>query len=357
VAVTRETLRLTSQLRVVVGTEADIAIRTTTRSWMKAWSELARQWHLAASDVVALQAKLGRWPFAWELSRLDRLQVALNTAERQLTILGAQTGVTVTDATGNAIRATVEAEPRIVASQLPATQQVTAVTTFNARILPAQVEAIVARTAQQVTASTRPLPRAAYDAMQRELIRGVAVGASPRETGRRMVARVEGAFSGGIHRATTIAATETLDAYRAASKMTHAANQDVVRGWTWHSVCDRRSCPACFVMHGSEHPVSEPGPAGHQRCRCARLPLLRSWKDIGFSTPEPASKMTSGRDRFDTLPEATQRAILGDARFDLLRSGRIGWDDLATQRSTVGWRDSVVPTPVRDLQRLASLTQ
>lgn len=355
-AVTRQTLRLAHQLRVTVGSEADAATRAAAKAWAKAWRELAKQWTLAAADIAALQAQLGRYPFAWELSRLDRLQIALIAVERSLVTLATQTGVSVTNAAGNAIRSTVEAEPHLIASQLPATQRATAVTTFNARILPMQVEAIVARTAQQITALTRPLSRAAYDAVQRELVRGVAVGANPRETGRRIVARVEGAFAGGLSRATVIACTETLDAYRSASRLAHMANRDALAGWQWTCALDRRSCPSCWSRHGSLHPVDEIGPNDHQRGRCARTPITRSWADLGFSMREPDSVFPDARAKFAGLPEKDQRAILGDRRFELWRSGRVGWDDFANKRSTPGWRDSFAPTTVRDLERRATIS-
>lgn len=354
-AIRRDTLRLVRRLRVTVGTEADNATRTLTKAWVSAWDELDGQWRNAMDDAIAYAAAHGHWPQPWEIARIERLRAALEVTTNTLTTLGRRTGVEVTDAAGNAVHATADAEPHILASQLPAAERAAAATRFADRAFPHTLDVIVGRTAQQITVTTWPLSSQATDAMRRELVRGIAVGANPRESARRMVARVQGTFDGGLVRATNIARTETLDAYRATSRYLHTANRDVLAGWTWLSARDRRTCPSCWAMDGGEHPVDEQGPEDHQQGRCTRVAVVRPWRELGIGLDEPPSMFGDARATFAGLPEDDQVAIMGPARLDLLRSGRIGWDDLATKRSTTGWRDSWTPTPVRDLERRASV--
>lgn len=354
-AISRNTLRLLASLRVTVGSEADGATRAITAGWVRAWDELHAAWRATVDDLVAEAARTGRWPARWELARMHRLQTMLDASTEALATLAKRAGVSVTDAAGRAIQATAEIEPRLIASQLPGPEQPQWLTVFTDRVAAqSALDVIVARTTTQVTALTWPLSGEATEAMRRELIRGVAAGDNPNRAASAMVARVQGAFEGGLTRAVNIARTETLDAYRAASAGIHHANSDVLSGWTWLATRDRRLCPACLAMNGSEHPLSQPGPLDHQQGRCARLPTVKPWSQLGISTPEPDDLTPDLRAWFAGLPEDDQLRIMGPTRLELLRSGQIGWDDLATRRRTSGWRDSYAPTPVRNLTARAA---
>ena len=359
-AINRSTLRLLRRLQVTVGTEADAAVRSLTNSWVRSWDELSGAWQVGVQDAVAKAAASGKWPSAWELARTERLRQATLASEEALLKLGEQTGVTVADGAGQVIAATADLEPALIASQLPAAEQAAAAARFAANVAPTVLSAMTARTQSQIVATSRPLSGAASEAMRRELVRGIAVGTNPRQAASAMVARVQGAFEGGLVRAVTIARTEMLDAYRATSTLTHAANGDVVSAWIWHADLGPRCCPACWSMHGRVFPADVPGPWGHPQCRCARLPKTRTWRELGFNIDEPADTVVNARTRFFKLPHADQRTIMGPGRLELLRSGRVDWADLSGLRVSKEWRPSYAPSAVRDLERLgrarASLT-
>lgn len=350
--VSRDTLHRVRDLRITVGTEADAAVASLTRAWARAWHELARSFRTALVDVAALAADLERWPAPGELIRIERLRAALDLAERRLTELAQQTGVTVTDAAGNAMTATAEAEPHILASQLPPAERAAAAVRFD-RLTVTALDAIVRRTQRQITSTALPLSRSAHEAIRRELIRGIALGTGPRDVARQMLARTEGAFNGGLTRALNISRTEILDAYRVVSRASHLANADVAAGWRWHSAMDRRTCPSCWAMHGTVHPADELGPNDHQQGRCARVIILRPWSELGITAKEPPDMFPDARARFARLSERDQVAIMGATRLDLLKSGRITWDDIPQLKTNPGWRPSYTPRPVGALQRLA----
>lgn len=368
-AVTRGTLAIARRLRRDIGSEADAAVRTLTGAWVASWDRLEPAWRQATADLVAEAGRLDHWPRPTDIARLPRVMAALEASETALDRLAERTRTETTAGADRVIDADAELEPRIIASQAPATEQEGLLaqvagwllvaeqdqtvirTTVVTRIRTDAIQVIRRRAAGQITATTLPLGPAATAAMRRELIAGIDVGRNPREAARRMLAGLQARFNGGLTRAMNIARTEILDAYRTTSQQIHAANSDVVPGWTWLATLDLRTCPSCWGMHGTIHPVSEPGPDDHQQGRCARVPRLATWAELGIAAPEPPDLIPDAQARFFALSRSAQLRIMGPARLDLLESGRIGWGDLSTVRQNPGWRPSRVPTPVRNLQR------
>lgn len=368
-AITRGTLRIARRLRSDIGVEVDAVDRTLTAAWVRAWDDQAGGWRTAASDLVAEAGRLDHWPWPTDIARLPSVMAALDRAETALAGLAKTAAEEAALAAGRVIDLDVEREPGLIASQAPTTERAALLGHVTGRLVVAEQDrdslrlavlsrirtdavGVIRRRAEgQITSDLLPLSADAGEAMRRELIRGVDVGANPREAAARMLAQVEGAFNGGLSRALTVSRTEILDAYRATSQQIYAANSDVVPGWQWLSELDSRCCPSCWSMHGQQFPAATPGPDDHQRGRCARTPVLASWAELGISAPEPPSVMVDAQALFDRLPEASKLAVMGPARLGLYRSGQIRWTDLATRRLNPGWRQSYVPTPVRTLRR------
>lgn len=175
-------------------------------------------------------------------------------------------------------------------------------------------------------------------AIERELIQGVAIGKGPREVGRNIARSVENV---GPNRATTIARTEQLRSYRSASIENYRANSNVIEGWVWMATRSVRTCPACWAMHGTEHPLSEPF-ASHPNCRCTPAPIV-----IGLP-----HGLDRGAFLFSRLPEAEQMQILGPSKFDLYRSGRLQLDDLVIRTDHPEWGPGIREASLLDLDRL-----
>lgn len=350
-SVNDETLRLARALRVTIDTEVDAATRRIVKAWATAWDEIHGTWSEAMMDLAAGSTE-GRWPDPWLVARSERAQRALAAATDQIVELANLTGVTVTDGVGKVVQATPPFEVEIMASQLPPAVRADAAVRFN-RLDELQMSAIVRRTAEDITSATRMLALRGQDAMRRALVTGIAVGDNPRRVARETVRRAEGAFNGGLTRALTIARTEMLDAHRLAAMGVHVGNEDLVAGWVWLAQLDTRTCPSCWALHGTEHDIAEPGPQDHHQGRCGRLPVLKPWSALGFDIAEPPSVVPDARAVFDALPQADRLAVMGPARLQALDDGAIGFLDLASRRSTSGWRDAWVPTPARDLLRRA----
>lgn len=343
-AFTSRTAGLARAAVAAVGRVIDTAVRVLTAAWVKAWDAVAGT---LAAALEALLARGDGWPTRRTIEQDQALQDALADADRALDLLAELTADEAIRAADTAAGQAADDQAAQIGSQLPPGGERPGPPPggFHQR----SIDAIRARTRQRIVSLTRPLSRDADAAMRRELVRGVRTGTNPRETARRMVRQVEGAFNGGLNRALVITRTETLDAYRKAAAATQETSKDVLTGWVWLAKLDPRTCTACWAMHGTIHPLSEPGPLGHPQCRCSRAPKTASWRDLGFDIDEPADVIPDAETAFRALPHADQVKIMGPRRLALLNRGAITWQDLVRRRQNPGWRDSYTPTPVRDL--------
>jgi hypothetical protein len=339
VAITATTVRLTKALRNSLLKVTDQQVRDLVAAWASAWDEVAGELEIAVLELAA-RAEDGRITRG-QVLRSRRLASALDTIARRLTSLADQAGVRIVADLPAVVEAAGRAQAEIIDSQLPKAERGNL--TDWSRVDSRQIDAIVTRSTEQIASDLWPLSSEAQGVIRRELVRGVAAGANPRETATRMLQRTQGGFNGGLTRALTIARTETLDAHRAAAKVSQEANADVLGGWVW--LTDLRvsppPCPACLGMAGTEHPLTEPGPLGHANCRCSRMPRTKTWAELGIEgMDEPESKTPDAADWFASLEVATQKKILGPARYAAWRRGEYPMSAWAERVSADGWRDS-----------------
>lgn len=315
-----------------VGGAADDTVRAITGSWLASWQDLTPAWQAAITAIVDEYARTGTWPAAWQIARVEAVARAADRTRRTLGVLQAGAETANAAAAVTAGRAAVAAEPLLIASQIrglsvadmtvPATASAE---TARRRRIGDLHQVINTDTAGLLPRALQPVP-----ATDRAVI------------GRILFGRLQAAFDAPLIRAVTVARTEPVDAARTMAQLVDAANPRLVSGWAWICQCDRRSCVACWAMHGRQFPTAQPGPEGHGGCRCQRLPVA------GDITVPSAER------RFRRLPRRDQLTILGPGRDALFRSGQVDWVDLAVRRSNTGWRDSHVPRPVADLKRLAA---
>jgi hypothetical protein len=347
-AVTRRTLRLAEQLRIVIDREVDWTVRQLVQAWARAWLTIDAEWTQAVNDLVET-TRDGRWPTRRDVFRAASVQAALHSATREVTGLAEFTGVTVVTAARQVSTEVAFWQRQIITSQLPVGWQQGEALPEK---LPDQVlAAIVERTAEQIESRKRPLADDTIEAMKRALIRGVVVGENPRSTARRMLTTSRSGFNGGLTRAMTIARTEVLDAYRSGAGAYQAGHDDVLQGWLWDAKLDTRTCPSCWAMHGSEHPLLEVGPIDHHCGRCARTPLTRSWRDLGIDMDEPEGIFPDAEEAFRRLTYGEQLRVMGPVRLRAWSSGALAWSELSVRRQNPGWRDSMVPISIGDARR------
>jgi SPP1 gp7 family putative phage head morphogenesis protein len=344
----RDTLSLLDGMRASVNRQVDGVAQSVVTSWAHAWNDIQIEWVLALEELTDGATT---WPSQAQILRAQRAQNAMKATRDVLRQLSRELPIVVSGDLPNLTHDAVLWEARLTASQYPPQAGSTAAITSSFKeVNPRAIDAIVRRTMQQITALSYPIQAQATQAIRTELIRGVAIGDNPRRAASRMLNRVDGAFNGGRNRALVIARTEMLDAHRQAAAQHDRANANVLQGWQWSAQLDHRTCASCWSQHGNTFPVETPGPWDHQQGRCARLPVTRSWADLGFpGIQEPASLLPDSRTTFNALPEEDRLRIMGRARLDKLDQGEVSWSQLSTKRSTPGWRDSYAPTPVKDL--------
>jgi hypothetical protein len=261
-AVTPKTLRLAQRARRDLLRIADTHTRELTKAWVDAWDDIAGDLEKALVELIST-TRNGVLTQATIL-RSTRLQQALDVVARRLTRLTDDAGRQVARDLVQVVRAAGETQAEIIASQLPKAERDSVASWSN--VDQRQVDAIVQRSTERITSQMWPLSAEADAAVRRELVRGLLVGEGPRKTAAAILDRTEGAFNGGLSRALTIARTETLDAHRRAAQVAHSENASALRGWMWLAATSTRTCPACLGMNGTEHPLTEPGPLGHQNC-------------------------------------------------------------------------------------------
>jgi SPP1 gp7 family putative phage head morphogenesis protein len=341
-AVTATTLRLATRLRTDLLKVTDQQTRDLVAAWARAWDEVAGDLDVAITELTA-NAEDGTLSRSAML-RSTRLRNSLDAIARQLTRLAGEAGVRIIGDLDGVVRQAGQAQQAVIGSQLPPGErdQVRGWDRVDSR----QISAIVQRTTERITSDLWPLSTDAQAVIRREIIRGLAAGTNPRATATRIVKRAESGFNGGLTRALTIARTETLDAHRAAAALAHRENADVLKGWVWLCALSSRTCPACLGKHGTEHSLDEPGPLGHQNCRCTRMPLTKSWRDLGIDLPEPSGRVIPDAALwFGKQPVKVQQQILGPARYREWKAGRYPIQHWAVRRQNPGWRPSYVTSP------------
>lgn len=129
---------------------------------------------------------------------------------------------------------------------------------------------------------------ASFDATVQEQIRqALGVGVIRGEGTRALVKRLEDGLGMARNEATTLTRTFVAAANNAARDEVYKANADVVKGWKWHTAGDNHVCLLCLPLHGQTFKIGQgPDIPRHPRCRCQRLPISISWRELGIDIDE-----------------------------------------------------------------------
>ena len=335
-AVTEQTLRLQEQITAEPNRLTAAQDRALVSAWADAWDEVAPDLTAALLELTAGGAAVTRAT----LVRATRLSKVLLVIADQLEQLVGDAEVRIIGDLRAVVDAAGSAQATLIDSQLPEDSDLVNIQAWT-RVENRSLDAIVRRSTEQITSAAAPIDVETHDVVRRELIRGVAAGTNPRATAARIVRRAEQGFNGGLTRALTIARTETLDAHREGARLGQSQLADVLSGWAWLSKLDARTCPSCWAQHGRLHSLDEPGPHDHQQGRCARMPVVKPWADLGFDDiDEPDPAIPDAAARFDALSPERKLQVLGPARYTAWARGDYPMDAWSQLHSTDGWRDS-----------------
>lgn len=331
--ISEDVLAIEAAMQTILDTILDHHTTTLTAAWATTWVSVRDELEVALIEL----ADGGDVP-GWRIAQSRRAQEGLAAAGRALEDLADLTGTTISADAARALGLGTDGELAMIGAQLPPGHS------GVVRIDDAQVAAMLGRTTQQITAVSAPISAETLAAVQAELSRGMIVGDSPRDAARRMMDATEGRFTGGLTRALTISRTEMLDAMRTAQHAAEQVNADSLAGWTWGAHLDARTCMSCVSMHGTEWPLTEPGPSDHQNGRCARIPRTKTWAELGFpGIEEPDLGMQDAGTWFEGLADGEQRQMLGRRGHEQWLAGNFPMDQWSARKSNDGWRDSFVP--------------
>lgn len=358
--INEQTLKEQQRLREQLDQLIDLEAAGVEQEWRARWAAVAAVW---ASVAVLAAVELGdssgrrsgdsppRSPGRRRIRANARLKEQVDaTVAAAAEVAGLSAGRSVEGLAG-AMRLAAQGRRSVVLSQLPRGVAVPWVEQD-----PVALARLAERLSGRFAGLQAAIPARLRPRVWRVLEREFSRGRHPTEAARRLVRDLGRSWDLSMAEALTITRTEFLDAHRAASQVADLANGSVLSGWQWLAELSTETCASCVVMHGTVHPLSEPGPLDHQNGRCARVPVLRPLDELGLvGLPVPEPLWQDSRAWFDALPVADQERVLGKARLALLRSGSVSWSDLAVRRSTPGWRDSFAPRSVRDLQAIAGV--
>lgn len=320
-------------MQTILDTHLDAHTRDLTAAWVQAWRDVRAELDAAVLGQVAAGNVADAVP-------IDpaRLRSALDIVEARLAEVADETGRVITSSTDPVVRLGVDGEATMTRAVTP-----DGVTVHRADA--GQISAIIDRTTTSTLTATDDLAPETLDVVRRRLVRGVTVGDSPRLVADQILADTEQGFLGGLTRALNISRTEMLTAMRTAQWATDQANKDVLRGWRWTCHADSRTCRSCLALDGTEYPVEEEGPDDHHSGRCARVPLTKSWAELGFQgVPETAVDFPDTGEWFESQDEATQRSILTPRGYDAWKRGDYPMSAWAVRRENPGWRATMVPS-------------
>ena len=133
--------------------------------------------------------------------------------------------------------------------------------------------------------------------------------------------------------------TSQLYSYREANAATQRENADVLQGVVWCAELDDRTCDSCLSMHGQVFPVGSEA-NDHHNGRCAMLPWVN-----GAENPIEQT----GEDWFKSQDEATQRNVMGDAKFEAWNDGKFEFSALSHEYENDVFGTMRGSTPLKDL--------
>jgi len=164
-----------------------------------------------------------------------------------------------------------------------------------------------------------------------KILEGVGLGQNPRA----IAAAIRDSLGGGLTDALRMTRTVQLWSYREATRANYLTNSDVVDGWTWWAHLAGGPCMGCISKHGSVHGLDE-ALDDHYNGRCTGLPIVR-----GIIPVEQG-----GEDWFNQQPEAKQRELMGQSKFDAWKDNKFSFGQLAGKHQDTVYGQMTVEAPL-----------
>jgi hypothetical protein len=315
------------QFRAGLLAREDSQMRAMAARWLMLEATLSSEIDGLAKDFAA-EKSAGRSVSQSKLYRMDRYQLLLGQLRQQTARYGDY-------AVGQITARQLELAGLGIGHAVQATRIVAVSASFD--VLPVGAIQAMVGLAGDGSPLRRLLAASYPDAVEgltKALVRGTALGWHPTRVARAMRDGTEM----GLQRALTVARTEQLRVYRAASDAQYAET-GVIRFKARLAAKSQRTCLACLARDGKIMPVSEPF-FDHVNGRCVVRPLLDNEIPKGYQT---------GCQWFEKQGADAQRAMMGDKRYEAWQAGAFDFDDLAKVTTDPTWGKSLGVKPLREL--------
>lgn len=325
---------LASQFRARLLAQDAETIRALTHAWLTVDARLSARLGQLLSQIEKQQQAGHQVTFGWliEKRRLESLQRQIRA---EVDRFARQAEQRIAEQQRTFARQAVNDAAELFGAGLGDAPEGVSVSAIFNRLPVSAVESVAGflSDGSPLSALLAELGPASAARVRESLLAGLALG-----TGTRQIAQqIRAALGGNLSRAMRIARTETMRAYRDATHESYKRNGDVLQGWTWVAGTGPRTCPVCWEMHGTVHPITEQL-SSHPHCRCVAVPLTKSWAELGFSgVRDTRPKIERGDVLFRKLTPAEQRAILGKAKYEAWQRGEITLRDLVGYRVDPRW--------------------
>lgn len=265
----------------------------TARRMTAAYSNLLTQAH---KDHDAFQAKLAAWRAAnpsmdprgsspsrhWVFQE-ERYQNLVTQLQTNLAYYANISSTALTEAQRRAMTQAQGDVPRLIGASAGGDQ--TALGKLSMAILPEQAITAVVGFASDGTPLNDLLRQRSRDAGMAAagtLVDGVAFGRSPAVMASTLDAQLNELHWQNLR----LARTETMRAYREATRVNMLQNADILSGWRWSSASDRRTCAVCFSQQGQFFPMKMVNPGDVP-------PGMAQHKGLGDVYAAPPEKATA----------------------------------------------------------------
>lgn len=306
----------------ILAMERRHAVRLTD-AYGRLWQRLGNQVRALQQQIVTLD---DADRVAGKIRRLGSVQSLRRQIEEELRRFAIFADEEISIGAREAIAAGLKRSEQMILSGFPEPVQAVIASTFN-RLHTDAVETMLGFLADDSPLHTALTERLGPEVAQRvgdKLVEGIGLGVNPREVAR-LIRKELGL---GLNWSLTTARTAQIWAYREVTRANYVANSHVVKGWTWQAALDDRTCMSCVAQDGTEHPP-EDVLNGHHNCRCAAVPITKSWRELGIDLPETRQPVQTGREWFEGLSRFEQRKRMGPSMFKAWEAGEFDFADLS----------------------------
>ena len=330
--------------KAVAGVDGQ-AVKRLTDSYL-------RSYQLIQADAQALIEKALREGVMSpsSLRKLTEYKRVMADVRAELGRYGVVVDDVVASAQAQAAEAGAKAGSQMILDMFPESAQASIQAVLQ-RMPKEAVTAMVGALQEQSPLASKTLARwgdMAAKSMGEQLVKGLTMGVGSRKTAREIMRSLDPILGMPLTKALTIARTETNRAFRYATRATYEANPHIVKDWVWMSAINSGPCLACLAMHGTKHSMSE-SLDDHPNGRCTMAPIVPTFRELGLDVDEPIGDLPTGKQVFDGMSEAEQRAMMGNTRYEAYKAGKFAFEDMAQTNHSDEWGDSVGVKPLIDL--------